>query len=371
MPPFSKALRERGQRKAQDYQRKDRVFKASPYDPRASLAMTAIVRVAVIVVTAALFLGALVHAIAGHREVAIMMALGAPLGISALGFARAGHNEAAMALLCCVLVTVVTLTLVVSPLGFQDMASTAYVGVVLVGALLLSRRAFFAIVALTLFAASTAFTMELLGHSRSVVTRHTGWPQFAAFAIMTSVFAVLGRFATERLFRTLGEANDAAQRDRVTGLLNRPGFIAAARNRLREAQASGSFAVLVVADIDAFRRVNLVIGHDAADHVLAEAARRMGLCGADGECVRGRIGDDEFGILCTGIAEAEAESFARSAAEHLNFDFLGVSVRSAAGFARFPRDAHDVEPLLLAAQSAVAHAKTLESDRLAGPADRI
>src|SRR6202140_2055354 len=110
------------------------------HDHSASAPMTAIVRVAVIVVTLALFLGSSLNAIAGHRDLAVLFALATPLGISAWGFARAGHNEAALVLLCCVLITVVTLVLVLNPLGVNGVAVTACGGVMLFGALLLSRH---------------------------------------------------------------------------------------------------------------------------------------------------------------------------------------------------------------------------------------
>ncbi|MEO5617643.1 MAG: hypothetical protein ABIS67_07710, partial [Candidatus Eisenbacteria bacterium] len=84
-------------------------------EPRGSQPTTAIVRVAIIAVTLALFFGTSFNALLGHRDIAIMLALATPLGISAWGFAHAGHNEAAMALICCVLVTVVTMILVLSP----------------------------------------------------------------------------------------------------------------------------------------------------------------------------------------------------------------------------------------------------------------
>jgi diguanylate cyclase (GGDEF)-like protein len=333
--------------------------------------MTAIVRVAIIVVTLALFFATSFNALQGNREIAILLALGTPLGISAWGFARAGHHEAAMGLLCCVLITVVTLILVLSPLGVHDVAITAYGGVVLVGALVLSRRAFIAIVVLTFVASTTAFVVDLNGYSRSQIGQHAGWAQYVDFLVITGVFAVLGRVAAEQLFGSLGDAHHASSRDATTGLLNRTGFMMASAMRLRAAQDKGQFALLVVADLDAFRRVNLVIGHQAADHVLAEAGRRVALAAGDHDHLVGRVGDDEFAVLAIGIDEGAAEDFARRAHASLNFDFLGVSVRSAAGFSRFPRDANGIESLMLGAQSGVASAKALEDDRLSGPADRI
>jgi hypothetical protein len=50
---------------------------------------------------------------------------------------------------------------------------------------------------------------------------------------------------------------------------------------------------------------------------------------------------------------------------------MGISVRNAAGYARFPRDAHGIEPLMLAALSGVGDAKSREENRLSGPSDRI
>jgi diguanylate cyclase (GGDEF)-like protein len=344
---------------------------AAPYDPRSTEPMTAIVRVAVVAVTLALFFSAAFNALLGQRDIAILLALATPLGISAWGFARAGHHEAAVVLLCTVLVTVVTLILVMNPLGVHDMSVTAYGGVVLVAALLLSRRAFVAIVILTFVAATTAFAVDILGYSRSRIAGVGGWPQYVDFLVITTVFGVLGRYAARQMFGTMGDAHHASSQDPVTGMLNRPGFLMASAMRLRAAQARGEFAVLVVADLDGFRRMNLVIGHQAAEQVLAEAARRLARAAGAAECLFGRVGDDELAVLALGVPEERAEPFAGELHRALDFDHMGVSVRNAAGFARFPRDAHGIEPLMLAAQGGVGNAKAREDARLVGPADRI
>ncbi len=372
-PPFSKALRRfRGtsEKRLESEAANLSGTKVSP-DSRSSQPTTAIVRVAIIAVTLALFFGTSFNALLGHRDIAIMLALATPLGISAWGFAHAGHNEAAMALICCVLVTVVTMILVLSPLGVHDVAITGYGGVVLIGALLLSRRSFLAIVALTLVAATTAFVADLTGHTRSQISQHTGWPQYVDFLVITSVIAILGRVAVEQLFQNLGDARSASTRDSVTGLQNRRGFMVSAPMALKAAQAKGQTGVLVVADIDAFRRMNIVVGHQAADNILVETGRRVELAAGTGGHLVGRVGDDEFAVVGLGIPEAEAEAFARRIHDSMNFEFLGVSVRNSAGYARFPRDAHGIESLMLAAESSLASAKARETDRIEGPADRI
>jgi len=341
------------------------------FDRRASAPMAAIVRVAVVAVTLALFVSALFNALLGFQDIAIVLALATPLGISAWGFSRAGQHEAAVGLLCSVLIVVVTLILVMNPLGVHDMSITAYGGIVLVAALLLSRRAFYAILVLVFVASTTAFAADIFGYSRSRLAGIEGWPQYVDFLIITSVFAVLGRVASEQLFGSLGDAHQATDADPVTRLLNRVGFMKTSAQRLKVAQVRGDFGLLVIADIDGFRRINLVIGQQAADNVLLEAARRVSRLEGMGTQVLGRVGDDEIAVLMTGVPEDDAGKLARAVHDALNFDFLGVSVRNAAGYARFPRDAHGIEPMMLAAQSGVGHAKAHPEDRLSGPADRI
>jgi diguanylate cyclase (GGDEF)-like protein len=342
------------------------------HDTSASAPMTAIVRIAVIVVTLALFLGSTLNAVTGQRDLAVLFALATPLGISAWGFARAGHNEPAVVLLCCVLITVVTLVLVLNPLGVNNIAVTAYGGVMLFGALLLSRRAFYALAMLALIAASTAFIMDIHGLTRSQIVAHTGWPQFLEFLVITAVFAGVGRYGAEVLFGSLGDAHRASVDDPVTGLLNRPGFLEQADRRLKAAKGAAGCSVLVLADLDGFRRMNVVIGHRAGDGVLKETADR--LTSLAGSHLRGRIGDDEFALLAVGLAdEGEAAKCARQVHEDLQFEFLGVSVRASVGYARFPRDANGIESLLLAAEGSLTTAKdhVNEVERFAGPADRI
>lgn len=341
------------------------------HDPSATTPMTSIVRISVVVVTLALFLGSTFHAVTGERELAILFALATPLGISAWGFSSAGHNEAALVLLCLVVVTLVTMVLILSPLGVHDVVITAYGGVVAIGSLLLSRRRFYALTALTIIAASLAFTLDLNGLTRSRLGSLSSWPGLAEFLVIVTIFAVLGRYTAETLFGSLEDLHRASTGDAVTGLANRPGFLRIAGARLK-AIGTQSRAVLVLVDLDAFRRVNVVIGHRAGDGVLREVATRLEQVA--GPQLIGRIGDDEFAVLATGIAEGtEADAYARSIHRALQFDFLGVSVRTSVGYARFPRDASGIEALLLAAEGSLTRAKDHEHEasRFAGPSDRI
>jgi diguanylate cyclase (GGDEF)-like protein len=341
------------------------------HDPTAFAPMRSIVRVAVIVVTLALFAGSSFHAVTGQRDLAILFALATPLGISAWGFARAGHDEAALVLLCTVMITLVTLVLIVSPLGVHDVLISAYGGIVTVGALLLTRKRFFALAGFTIFAASFAFVLDLTGLSRTRIPQLSSWTGLAEIVVIILVFALLGRYAAETLFGSLADLHRASSGDTVTGLANRAGFMRVAGARLK-ALGPQSRAALVLADLDGFRRINVLIGHKAGDGVLKEvAARTVAVAGSQ---LVARIGDDEFAVLAVGLSEdAEAEAFARNVHRALQLDFSGVAIRASVGFARYPRDANNIEALLLAAEGSLTRAKDHEHEaaRFAGPADRI
>jgi len=340
-----------------------------PRDHAAFAPMTAIARFAIIAVTIALFLGSTLTGLNGNRDLAVVFALATPLGISAWGFARAGHAEPALLLLSLALLAVTTFVLMLSPFGVHDVALIAYGGITLVGALLLSRRSFYWLTAVTIAVACAAFTADYLGMTRSTISRQLQVSQFVEFLVILAVFAVPGRFAAEVLFGTLGQAHSASIGDALTSLPNRGGFMAQGTAVLNSVRARQGCAVLVIADLVNFRRVNVVIGHAAADGVLAETARRMSE--ACGDHLVGRIGDDEFAVLAAGFAdEAQAAQFARSVQNALSFEFSGVSVRSSVGLALSPRDAVGLESLLIAAEGSLAQAKDESPVRLGASTER-
>jgi diguanylate cyclase (GGDEF)-like protein len=314
--------------------------------------MRIIVRVTIGAVTAGLFLLSTMHAMLGHRDIAVLCALAAPLGISAWGFARAGHDEPAIMLVSGVLLTVVTLVLMLNPLGVHDVSIVGYGGIILVAALLLSRHNFFALTAITLVAAATDFALDMTGHTQSVVSRSSEWSQLAIFVVLTGIFAVIARVASETLFGSLGAAHRAAAGDVLTGLANRPGFETSARRILKKATAGSGTCALFLVHLEGFRRLRVMVGREASDRMVAEAARR--LVSVVGEELVGRVSDAEFAILARDLPEdGGAEALAARVRQALDFEFSGASVRSTVGFSRFPRDADQLEALLLAAEASL------------------
>lgn len=113
----------------------------------------------------------------------------------------------------------------------------------------------------------------------------------------------------------------------------------------------------------------MLVGYAATDRVVIEAGRRLASA-VEGHLLA-RIGDGEFAVLAQGLDGDAAGALARRVHEALNFEFSGVDVRCAVGFARYPRDADGLDALMLAAEGSLLSAKAAAGERLAGPADRI
>ncbi|RBY82040.1 hypothetical protein DQ238_05365 [Geodermatophilus sp. TF02-6] len=101
---------------------------------------------------------------------------------------------------------------------------------------------------------------------------------------------------------TQRELERMAYTDSLTGLANRARFAAA----LAEVCAGTEPGCLLLVDLDGFKAVNDVGGHDVGDRLLREVAGQLRAAARDDDVVA-RLGGDEFAVLVrTGRAEATA-----------------------------------------------------------------
>lgn len=157
-------------------------------------------------------------------------------------------------------------------------------------------------------------------------------------------------------------AAHAALHDPLTGLPNRRLLY----QRLERAfafywQTGGGLAVLFI-DLDGFKPVNDIYGHDAGDQALRESADRIRRCARVEDSVA-RFGGDEFVILAGGVAGPEdAAAVARRCIQAFQPEIPvrdGVSVRVGAsvGIAIAGKVFRDVDALIRAADEAMYVAK--------------
>jgi diguanylate cyclase (GGDEF)-like protein/PAS domain S-box-containing protein len=127
--------------------------------------------------------------------------------------------------------------------------------------------------------------------------------------------------------RVRDELRIRATIDQVTQCHNRASTMDALENALATAPPSRPPAVVYI-DLDHFKDVNDRWGHAAGDELLAVVARRL-LRSVRDEDLVGRVGGDEFLVICPGISvEEEAMSVALRAAEslHRNVRLKGARV---------------------------------------------
>jgi diguanylate cyclase (GGDEF)-like protein len=114
------------------------------------------------------------------------------------------------------------------------------------------------------------------------------------------------------------EANALARHDMLTGLPNRRHFVDKAAKEIAALRKGCECAIFLI-DLDFFKPVNDLYGHDVGDLVLREVAQRLGQA-SDGEGLVARLGGDEFGFLIScaqfgGIPERIARRIVHDFAE--------------------------------------------------------
>lgn len=164
-----------------------------------------------------------------------------------------------------------------------------------------------------------------------------------------------------RIRRSETQAYQLASYDSLTGLPNRALLIEQldrAINAVR--QRGGQFAVLLF-DLNGFRDINDLLGHDAGDRLLQEMRKRIQEQLDDSDFAA-RLGGDEFGILTEKLNQIEdAGHFAARVLGALSQAYrLGshtITPHGNIGIGVYPGDGATAEALLQAAGTALYEAK--------------
>jgi diguanylate cyclase (GGDEF)-like protein len=149
----------------------------------------------------------------------------------------------------------------------------------------------------------------------------------------------------------------------LTGLVNRQHFQDQLDQALASARRSARDGALLYLDLDGFKYVNDLNGHQAGDELLRKVADEVGHVVARGSDLLGRLGGDELGILlheCDRDGAIQvAEKINKRLAE-IKFPGLGASHRVSAsiGIVVFSEATMDVKQLLANADIAMYQAKS-------------
>ena len=151
----------------------------------------------------------------------------------------------------------------------------------------------------------------------------------------------------------------AAGTDPMTGLLNK----VASREEI-DVITKGTSGALMMIDLDSFKPVNDIYGHDAGDKILIRFSEilRSAIRSSD---LAGRMGGDEFVIFCKNINDEEVvaektkwinEQIVLSAKELLGED-MTIPIGASIGCSFAPDDGRDFESLFKKADKALYEVK--------------
>ncbi|MBW2637628.1 MAG: GGDEF domain-containing protein [Deltaproteobacteria bacterium] len=184
-------------------------------------------------------------------------------------------------------------------------------------------------------------------------------PYSLFFLLFLMAFALFYAYMLiRRIEKMKREAEEMGDQDPLTGLLNRRAFAKSAKYLLSLHERTKIPLVVMFADLDDFKQVNDVFGHDMGDRVLlyfAELVKEK-LRGSD---ISARYGGDEFVFILTDISLEGSESVAlRLQREFANWaGSKEMNVGVSFGLGAVPEGVMEIEEILHRVDSALYDAK--------------
>uniref|UniRef100_UPI003569AD33 GGDEF domain-containing protein n=1 Tax=Halopseudomonas sp. TaxID=2901191 RepID=UPI003569AD33 len=199
-------------------------------------------------------------------------------------------------------------------------------------------------------------------------TLHLDREQQVAGRLKTMVDRVQAMEVEATSFRNhLEEQRQNAMIDALTGLPNRAGLQKRMDEEYERWQRYGGQLLLVVLDVDHFKRVNDKFGHLAGDKVLRLIAQQLSRRLRKSDFI-GRFGGEEFVILMPGTSVAKAAMVLeelRSGIEQSPFHFKNerVTITISIGYTDF-REGNTLDQVFERADQAMYRAKDSGRNRL-------
>ena len=214
----------------------------------------------------------------------------------------------------------------------------------------------------------------LAGKTESLVCEYRIRCWDGSYKWLLSRGIVVARDARNRPVRMTGMITDISDRkeaderiwrhanfDALTGLPNRRLFRDRLHREVMRAERANSQLALLFIDLDRFKQVNDLLGHDAGDQLLMEAARRIAGCVRESDTVA-RLGGDEFTVILSKPGQAEhvehlAEKLLTTLSRPFRLNKEAAYVSGSIGVAIYPDDGTTAEELIRKADQAMYAAK--------------
>lgn len=171
---------------------------------------------------------------------------------------------------------------------------------------------------------------------------------------------------TAELRESHRQLEEIAYYDPLTSLPNRRMFTEQFRSRLALSRRYNDPFVLLLVDLDHFKRINDSLGHDAGDAVLIASAKLFAAAVRECDCVA-RLGGDEFAILLISPTDPEGIEMVCERIFHgleagIGYDRSILKATCSIGIAVFPGDGESQERLYKSADIALYEAKRISGN---------
>tara|TARA_R110001583_G_scaffold59932_3_gene178338 strand:- start:29990 stop:31198 length:1209 start_codon:yes stop_codon:yes gene_type:complete len=179
-----------------------------------------------------------------------------------------------------------------------------------------------------------------------------------AFIQVVSMFGLMLISAERMQFRL----HELAQRDPLTGLLNRRGFKLQSEVAIKRRRKGDNICAIMAFDLDHFKLVNDTHGHATGDDVLIAFANCL-TENTRATDIIARFGGEEFIVLCIDVDQADAKKTAKRISEFMAALTIqskkekDVCITVSIGLAMIEEDCPDLNLYLDTADTALYHAK--------------
>ena len=175
----------------------------------------------------------------------------------------------------------------------------------------------------------------------------------------------------ETLQERLARAEEDALIDPLTQVANRGSFDESIQKWVRQHRSANTGFILVMLDLDDFKKINDTMGHQVGDRVLLSAAQTLKKC-VRSEDIVARYGGEEFVILMSNITLEQAEAKFSGLLTEIASTHYELRSGDPQGFVRFTAScglaeftgSQTVEQLIRSADEALYDAKKMGKNRV-------